>query len=193
MIAKFCLNPALRPPRLWSVATRRQASDSASPNAEKVSASRLDRVAETRQVNTSRTRYGLFGLEPSLNHLIIKCLRIFTHRTLQTSNHLAFVHLHDPRKEDALSIQTIYKCDRCGAEQSTAEQFWTVGVVARHGHDQPNRWVTSTDGKEMQVCRPCLEAMGIYTKKQMNQPDAPPIQTMEDLIREIVRQEIPQA
>ena len=91
MIAKFCLNPALRPPRLWSVATRRQASDSASPNAEKVSASRLDRVAETRQVNTSRTRYGLFGLEPSLNHLIIKCLRIFTHRTLQTSNHLAFV------------------------------------------------------------------------------------------------------
>ena len=27
-----------------------------------------------------------------------------------------------------MSVQTIYKCDKCGKEQETREQFWVVGV-----------------------------------------------------------------
>jgi len=29
-----------------------------------------------------------------------------------------------------MSRQVIYKCDKCGSEQATADQFWTVGVKA---------------------------------------------------------------
>ena len=33
-------------------------------------------------------------------------------------------------KETEMSVRTIYKCDKCGKEQETHEQFWKVGVVA---------------------------------------------------------------
>lgn len=84
-----------------------------------------------------------------------------------------------------MSRQVIYKCDKCGSEQATADQFWTVGVKAsplNYPHDMfvSNKHV-------MEVCRPCLESFGIHvqpTPKDQPQPPAPP--TLEELISDIV-------
>ena len=53
-------------------------------------------------------------------------------------------------------ITTIYKCDKCGLEQTTNDQFWNVGVAAQHTNYtfKNTQYVT---GKTMQVCRSCLE------------------------------------
>ena len=80
-------------------------------------------------------------------------------------------------------ITTIYKCDKCGNEQNDNDQFWTVGITAR------TKWHQSMDDivKSIQVCRPCLESLGIYvtqTKKKDEPLPAPP--TIEELIREII-------
>ncbi len=88
-----------------------------------------------------------------------------------------------------MSITTIYKCDKCGAEQNTPNQFWTVGVVAKHGHD-PYQWSDSfTDHKVMQVCRPCLESLGIFVNPREKAPENTPV-TIEALIREIINETI---
>lgn len=85
-----------------------------------------------------------------------------------------------------MGIATIYKCDKCGNEQSTPEQFWKLGLTARcmslGGSHATN------DINCMYVCRPCLEALGIYVRQP--KADAPPPPTLEDIIREIVRNTI---
>lgn len=88
-----------------------------------------------------------------------------------------------------MSITTIYKCDRCGAEQSTSNQFWTVGVVAKHGHDTFQWYDSFTDGKVIQVCRPCLGDLGIFVHPREKAPENTPV-TIEALIREIVNEAI---
>lgn len=78
-------------------------------------------------------------------------------------------------------ITTIYKCDKCGNEQDTDEQFWTVGITAR------TKWHQDMDATErsIQVCRPCLESFGIHVSQKKDKPlPAPP--TVEELIREII-------
>ena len=79
-------------------------------------------------------------------------------------------------------IQTIYKCDKCGHEQHTPEQFWTVGVTA----DCWGMGSKFVPDKSLQVCRPCLEHLGIYPRqKTIESPTyAPP--SLEELIREIL-------
>ena len=83
-----------------------------------------------------------------------------------------------------MSIKTIYTCDKCGNEQATQEQFWTVGVTANCGLNAHKYFVA---GMSMQVCRPCLESLGIYAQKREDEPDAPKPPTLEELIIEIVR------
>ena len=78
-------------------------------------------------------------------------------------------------------ITTIYKCDKCGNEQDTDEQFWTVGITARtKWHRDMNDVV-----KSIHVCRPCLESFGIYVQKKKDEP-LPEPPTVEELIREII-------
>lgn len=84
-----------------------------------------------------------------------------------------------------MSIQTIYKCDKCGTEQATSTQFWTVGVVATyHGFHMGNK--DYADGKSMQVCRPCLESFGIHVMQKQEENEVKP-PTLEELIREIIQ------
>lgn len=88
-----------------------------------------------------------------------------------------------------MSIQTIYKCDKCHAEQPTIDQFWEVGVSAQCLSSQSlsgPRYVSSKHS--MHVCRSCLESLGIHVRAEPGKV-APPAPTLEDLIREIVRQE----
>ena len=78
-------------------------------------------------------------------------------------------------------ITTIYKCDKCGNEQTTKEQFWTVGVIATTSHSSSG----ALPIKSIHVCRPCLESFGIYVQKKKDEllPKPP---TVEELIREII-------
>lgn len=83
-----------------------------------------------------------------------------------------------------MSIKTTYKCDRCGGERPTADQFWRLGIHV-------NNVSAYTNGNypmhTMEVCRPCLEELGFHRSKPTpGQPEQPPVPTLEDLIREIV-------
>lgn len=84
-----------------------------------------------------------------------------------------------------MAIKHIFKCDKCGAEQSTPEQFWTIGVFATlHSQGIRNPSETVKD-KAIQVCRNCLEAFGIH--RQASNPAAlTPMPTIEDLVRQII-------
>ena len=72
-------------------------------------------------------------------------------------------------------ITVTYKCDKCGNEETTGDQFWKVGVAA---HPHNSSFSTFLAGRTMHVCRPCLESLGIHVTAK------PP--TLEDMIREIV-------
>lgn len=80
-------------------------------------------------------------------------------------------------------ITTIYKCDRCGHEQPTNEQFWILQVEARLSG---TGWASWT--RYMHVCRPCLEFFGVHDREPEVREAPPP--TLEELIIEIVRREI---
>ena len=85
-----------------------------------------------------------------------------------------------------MSVKTIYTCDKCGAEQLSAEQFWTVGVWAIHSvNNLPTNPSEFVQNKSMQVCRPCLELLGIHVKTKPGAEIATP-PTVEELIREIL-------
>jgi hypothetical protein len=85
-----------------------------------------------------------------------------------------------------MSIKTIYICDKCGAEQFSEEQFWTVGLWAACSATRttayPNEYVAD---KRVHVCRPCLESFGIHVRVK-DGVDPAPSPTIEELIREIL-------
>ena len=78
-------------------------------------------------------------------------------------------------------ITTIYKCDKCGNEQNNNNHFWTVGITATTSQSSSGTFPI----KSMNVCRLCLESLGVYVTKKADEPlPAPP--TVEELIREII-------
>lgn len=85
---------------------------------------------------------------------------------------------------------TTYQCDRCKKflegkkPYGRPEQFWTVAVTLSDGYGE-----TVVDKQEW--CLPCVEEMKMFCppKNYPNpQPDEKP--TLEDFIREIVREEV---
>lgn len=90
-----------------------------------------------------------------------------------------------------MSVRTIYKCDKCGAEQSTADQFWVVGVIAhvRNGSINTYSPFVSQDHK-MEVCRKCLESFGIHVQHRGPKAPMPKPPTLEDLIIQLVQDTI---
>lgn len=90
-----------------------------------------------------------------------------------------------------MSVRTIYTCERCKKDQDTESDFYTVGILVQSGSEDftnmgygNKRCVDS--GKQMQVCRTCLEAMGISPWQPEQKPQDTPPPSLEDLIREIV-------
>ena len=79
-------------------------------------------------------------------------------------------------------ITTIYKCDRCEKTQENGNQFWTVSVTVLHYGS--NQSFTSSD-KFIQVCRECLEELGIH-RQERPLDERPPAPSIEDLIKEII-------
>lgn len=63
-----------------------------------------------------------------------------------------------------MSVKTIYKCDRCGAEQETPTQFWKVGVAIKaYDSNQPltPSWLYHKDSgySHQGWCRKCVDAL----------------------------------
>lgn len=87
-------------------------------------------------------------------------------------------------------IKTSYVCDKCGAVQDTPEQFWNVGVTYSNQGATYIQYSTPAHKNTMQVCRKCFIDFGLTAPTKKDEPiqQAPP--TLEELIREIVREEI---
>jgi len=84
-------------------------------------------------------------------------------------------------------IKTEYICDRCGAVQTTVQQFWKVAVTVS-ALESPA--FGSSGMKFGQWCRACVERIGLLPKVQTKDesPTLPP--TLEEMIREIIREEV---
>lgn len=85
-------------------------------------------------------------------------------------------------------IVTTYSCDRCDHNQTTNQQMWEVGVHLRHCEGTTH----STQHKAL-WCRKCVEAVGIFPsplQKRGEDQTPPPAPTLEDMLREMIREEI---
>ena len=83
-------------------------------------------------------------------------------------------------------IVTTYTCARCGHAQTTNGQMWTIRVSVSHGTSASNYPSTTRDAL---WCRKYVEEKALLPS---NPPIDPPpeLPTIEDLIREIVREEL---
>lgn len=84
-----------------------------------------------------------------------------------------------------MSIRTIYKCDKCGKEQETNNQFWFLKLIANCGESPASGYTHSTPVHQMQVCRECLEAFGIHVTRKEIQPQVQ-YPTFEDIVYDMV-------
>jgi len=94
-----------------------------------------------------------------------------------------------------MSVRTIYTCERCKTEQEDERTFHTVGILTEQGtHDLTQTAYGNSkrivNDKQMQVCTPCLEAMGISRWVPEISVSATPPPSIEDLIVEIVRNHV---
>lgn len=93
-----------------------------------------------------------------------------------------------------MGAKTTFTCDRCGHTQDNDDQMWSVGLVYIHG----NRQLAYGGGsnsvyKAAMWCRECMQAMkvlGSYSFEATKVPDPTPPPSLEDLIREIAREEV---
>ena len=86
-----------------------------------------------------------------------------------------------------MAVKTIYTCDRCGHEQDTIEQMWTIRIVVSHGNSHPS---TAVAGRNLVLwCRKCCDVHQL-----INEPNptptvpAPKILTFEDRLKALVEE-----
>jgi hypothetical protein len=83
-------------------------------------------------------------------------------------------------------IVTTYSCDRCGHSQTTDDQMWGISVHLSHNG------TTHVPQHKQLWCRKCVEVVGIFpprpsAKKAETRAPTP---TLEDMLREMIREEI---
>jgi hypothetical protein len=86
-----------------------------------------------------------------------------------------------------MSVTTTYKCDRCGAEAIDDRDFLNeVGITLpeRYSSYQTRKQVKST-----WWCRPCLVTCALESPRHGEAGPVAPV-TLEDVIRDIMREEI---
>ena len=82
-------------------------------------------------------------------------------------------------------IKTTYICDRCKAEQANNEQFWSIGVWATHGGGSYSD-SAQQHKKSIQVCRPCLEALGVNVSRETAAKPSYVERPTEDILIELL-------
>lgn len=91
-----------------------------------------------------------------------------------------------------MAITTTFRCDRCGREHPTPEQFWHLAVSLWHHGRTPlnpsNEAINKVD-----LCRECVEDFGLVPRapERRDQPVAAP--TVEDLLRQMIAMCMPEA
>lgn len=88
-----------------------------------------------------------------------------------------------------MPIVTTYVCDRCKASQDTEDQMWHVAIQRAHyGSDRYHN--VDKPYPPVLWCRPCCEATHVLGPLILfaNWVEPPAI-TMEDLIRQIIKDE----
>ena len=91
-------------------------------------------------------------------------------------------------------------CDRCGKSATTGEEkdklgLGNIDLGFRTEYFYPSQTTAVyADHAEWhkQWCRACRKELGILEEELRKQPDAP-VPTLEDMVREIVRSELPLA
>jgi len=85
-----------------------------------------------------------------------------------------------------MSIVTNYVCDKCGNIAHDPNQFWTIGVTAKCQDRLYSNYVIAP----MEVCRKCLESLGIFPSKETKAAPEYSPPTLEDLIIDIVERHV---
>lgn len=95
-----------------------------------------------------------------------------------------------------MSIVTTYKCDRCGAEQDTPKQMWEVAILTQHLESLNPKLSNQRHFRFLPRgtpiwCRKCIDAVGLLDGwTPPTETPASPEPTLEDKVREIMRDEI---
>ena len=98
-----------------------------------------------------------------------------------------------------MSQRHVWKCDRCGKEQETDEQMWEVSVDVRYiGQSKRSNYERPKHRREW--CSDCVDSIDLlkaqasdWEKKlaaDNGNPPPPEPPSIEDFLREIVRDEI---
>lgn len=89
-----------------------------------------------------------------------------------------------------MSSRTIYKCDKCGVEKDSRDQFWFVCVlISSDMFPTVQHYGSWSHRKEW--CRSCVESAGMLPRVVLKDvPISEPAPTLEDMFREIIREEI---
>ena len=82
-------------------------------------------------------------------------------------------------------IITTYQCDRCGTKEAKPDQMWRVGVLCYHVDSQPGPLYTFP---AQLWCRPCADLYQLISPPKVVPDNVTPVVTLEDKLREIVRE-----
>jgi hypothetical protein len=89
-------------------------------------------------------------------------------------------------------IKTTYTCDACKKgivrEGAKRDQLWYVTVYYREGASPQIAYSTGT--REVHWCRACMERAGLTPVVELKENPPEVVKTLEDVVREIVREEI---
>lgn len=83
-----------------------------------------------------------------------------------------------------MAIVVTRTCDKCNCNVDNNSQLWEIGVSAKLA--SPMYVPSDSSLPRIQVCRQCLEELGIHVRKETVMPEGHKPPTTEELIREIV-------
>ena len=103
-----------------------------------------------------------------------------------------------------MSTETTRRCDNCSAIVNPNDELWTIGVIAVLNANPRTPFpaifnqgqVTTRNNKLLEnhwkdYCRPCMTEKGLVVAP--NEEPAKKPDTLDDLLREIVREEVDDA
>jgi len=85
-----------------------------------------------------------------------------------------------------MSRETIVTCDLCKAIIKDDEQHWNVLLYATASYQPHPENSPHTPWLRLEICRPCLDRLGIAVRNKKPEELHAPVPTIEDMIRELV-------
>ena len=90
-------------------------------------------------------------------------------------------------------IVTTYTCDKCGHSQErpqSPKQLWDVGIGIEALGTGSYHSISSRLAHKQIWCRSCIIKSGLFPPSHIDKEKAPTPPTLEDMIREIMKEEI---